>query len=231
MRRFWKEVSLHNGDDGYTVQLDGRLLKTPKKHALYLSTQALAEAVKAEWDVVGEVIDPLQMPMTGFANAAIDHVMPDPRAFAKSIAAYAESDAFCYRADAEDALSAKQAELWDPWLEWARGCYDVSFIIVHGIMHQAQPKATLDILTTVVAAHGPFKLAAMAKLAHLTGSLIAVLAIVDVAADATTIWQATCLEELWQEELWGADHWAQKNRADREAEFMAAVQFLELLRG
>jgi chaperone required for assembly of F1-ATPase len=231
MRRFWKSVSLQQGTYGHGIRLDGRALKTPKQGELYLPTTALADAVKAEWEAVGEAIDPAQMPLTGFANAAIDHVAPDPGKFAASIAAYAESDAFCYRADAEDALAAKQAELWDPWLDWARGRYDVSFTLVHGVMHQPQPEATLTKLQAAVAARGTFELTAMAKLAHLAGSLVAVLALVEQQGTAGDIWQAVCLEELWQEELWGADHWAQKNRADREAEFMGAAKFLELLRG
>jgi chaperone required for assembly of F1-ATPase len=230
MRRFWKEVGLEQGTYGHGIRLDGRPLKTPKKGELYLPTRPLADAVVAEWEAVGETIDPAQMPMTGFANAAIDHVAPDRAKFAASIAAYAESDAFCYRADAGDALSIKQAEVWDPWLDWARGRYDVSFTLVQGVMHQSQPGATLEKLRAAVIARGTFELAAMAKLAHLAGSLVAVLAIVEQAGQPGELWDAVCLEELWQEELWGSDHWAQKNRADREAEFMAAARFFELLR-
>lgn len=230
MRRFWKEVSLEQGAYGHGIRLDGRALKTPKKGELYLPTRALADAVAAEWDAVGETIDPASMPMTGFANAAIDHVAPDRASFAASIAAYGESDAFCYRADPQDALAARQAEIWNPWLDWARRRYDVSFTIVHGVMHLPQPEPTLGALGAAVAARGTFELAAMAKLAHLAGSLVAVLAIVEKAGSAAELWQAVCLEELWQEQLWGTDRWAQKNRADREAEFRDAAHFLELLR-
>jgi chaperone required for assembly of F1-ATPase len=230
MRRFWKTVSLEQGTYGQGITLDGRALKTPKQNELYLPTTALAHAVKTEWEGVGEQIDPAQMPMTGFANAAIDHVAADRATFSAQVAAYAESDAFCYRADAGDALAAKQAELWDPWLDWVRRRYDVSFTLVEGVMHVAQPEATLEKLRAVVAARGTFELAAMAKLAHLSGSLIAVLALVEQVGEAAALWQACCLDELWQEELWGSDHWAQKNRADREAEFMSAGRFLELLR-
>lgn len=230
MRRFWKQVALEQGTYGNGIRLDGRALKTPMRNALYLPTKALADAVVAEWESVGEVIDPAAMPMTSFANAAIDHVAPDRAAFAASIAAYAESDAFCYRAEADEPLAPKQAEVWDPWLDWARGRYDVSFQIVHGVLHQPQPEATLEKLRTAVMARGTFELAAMAKLAHLAGSLVAVLAIVEQAGDVQTLWEATCLEELWQEQNWGEDYWAQKNRADREAEFLSAAHFLELLR-
>ena len=96
-------------------------------------------------------------------------------------------------------------------------------------MHRAQPVAMLEKLGAAVAARGTFELAAMAKLAHLSGSLVAMLALVERAGEAAALWQASCLDELWQEEQWGSDYWAQKNRADREAEFMQAARFLELL--
>jgi chaperone required for assembly of F1-ATPase len=230
MRRFWKTVSTQQSAWGYGIQLDARTLKTPMRQELLLPTTALADAVVAEWLAVEENIDPAKMPVTGFANAAIDHVAPDRTQFAARIAAYAENDALCYRADAEDALAAEQALQWNPWLDWARERYDVEFTLVEGVMHKPQPDASLDILGKAVAARGTFELAAMAKLAHLSGSLVATLAIVEGAGDAAAIWNACCLDELWQEDLWGADHWAQKNRSDREAEFMQAADFLKLLR-
>jgi chaperone required for assembly of F1-ATPase len=230
MRRFWKEVSAEQNAWGFGIRLDGRVLKTPMKNELLLPTTALTDAVIAEWASVAEKIDPAAMPMTGFANAAIDHVAPDRAAFAGRIAAYAQNDAFCYRADEGDALAAKQAEIWDPWLDWARARYDVSFTVVHGVMHQPQPAATLEKLNDAGVARGTFELAAMAKLAHLAGSLVAVLAVVERAGDAATLWEAVCLEELWQEELWGHDHWAEKNRTDRWKEFAEAARFLDLIR-
>ncbi len=231
MRRFWKEVTTQQSAWGFGIELDGKPLKTPMRNALLLPTTALADAVVAEWRTVEKDIDPAKMPFTGFANAAIDHVTPDRAEFASRIAAYGETDAFCYRAEAEDALAVRQAAEWDPWLDWARTRYDVSFTLVEGIMPQAQPAASLEKLGAAVASRGTFELAAMAKFAHLSGSLVATLALVEGAGIASELWTACCLDELWQEELWGADFWAQKNRSDREAEFMQAADFLELLRG
>lgn len=229
MRRFWKEVSLEQSTFGYAVRLDGRPVKTPTRNELALPTKRLADAVVAEWESVEKTVDPMRMPMTGFANAAIDRVGVDRDDFAAAIAAYGETDLFCYRAAEGEALAERQAEIWDPWMNWARDRYDVSFVIIEGIMHQPQPELTLGKLRAAVAARGTFELAAMAKLAHLSGSLIATLAVVEHAGSAQDIWNATCLDELWQEELWGADHWAQKNRSDREGEFLQAVRFLDLL--
>lgn len=229
MRRFWKVVSLEQNTYGYAVRLDGRPVKTPTRNELALPTKLLADAVVAEWDSVEKTVDPMLMPMTGFANAAIDRVGVDRDDFATAIAAYGETDLFCYRAAQGEALAERQSEIWDPWLDWARARYDASFVIVEGIMHQPQPELTLEKLRAAVKARGTFELAAMAKLSHLSGSLIATLAIVERAGGAQDIWNATCLDELWQEELWGADHWAQKNRNDREGEFLQAVRFLDLL--
>ena len=229
MRRFWKEVSLEPTTFGHAVRLDARPVQTPSGNMLALPTRKMADAVVAEWEAVEKTVNPVVMPTTGFANAAIDRIAPDRAGFAAAIAAYGETDHFCYRAAAGEALAERQALIWDPWLQWAQTRYDIRFVIVEGIMHQPQPAKTLEKLRAVVAARGTFELAAMAKLAHLSGSLVATLAVVERAGTAEEIWNAACLDEIWQEELWGADHWAQKNRSDRAAEFMAAVRFLDLL--
>ncbi|WP_395614813.1 ATP12 family chaperone protein [Sphingorhabdus sp.] len=229
MRRFWKEVTLESTPLGQAVRLDGRPVKTPTGNALALPTQKMADAVVAEWEAVEKTLNPIMMPVTGFANAAIDRIAPDHAGFAAAIAAYGETDLFCYRAAAGEAFAERQAQIWDHWLNWAKARYDISFVIVEGIMHQPQPAATLETLRGAVAARGAFELAAMAKLAHLSGSLVASLAVIERAGKPEDIWSAACLDELWQEELWGADHWAQKNRSDREGEFMAAARFLDLL--
>lgn len=230
MKRFWKQVTTEQGTYGQGLRLDGRTVHTPGRNELTLPSKALADAVLNEWDSVEDRIDPAEMPMTGLANAAIDKIRPDRETFVNQIAAYGETDAFCYRGDMGEPLAQKQAEIWSIWIDWAEGRYDVHFNIVHGVMHHPQPPATLEVLHRAVAARGTFELAAMTKLTHLTGSLIATLALVERAGTADTLWQAACLEELWQEGQWGEDHWASKNRADREFEFLQAAHFLDLLR-
>ena len=230
MRRFWKEVTVEQSAYGLAIRLDGKPVKTPLRAELMVPTRGLADAVIAEWEAVAEKIDPAAMPMTGFANAAIDRIGPEREVFVGAISAYGETDLFCYRAEAGEPLAARQAEVWEPWLDWARARYDVAFTIVEGIMPQPQPPETVARLQTAVASRGTFELAAMAKLAHLSGSLVATLALVERAGSAAELWTASCLDEIWQEELWGEDYFATKNRNDREAEFMQAARFLDLLR-
>lgn len=229
MRRIWKEVTVEQSAYGLAIRLDGKPVKTPLKAELILPTRALADSVIAEWEAVAEKIDPAAMPMTGFANAAIDRIGPEHDTFVGAISAYGETDLFCYRAEAGEALAERQAEIWEPWLDWARIRYGVVFNVIEGIMPRPQPPETIKRLQAAVASRGTFELAAMAKLAHLSGSLVATLALVEQAGTPQELWAAACLDEIWQEELWGEDYFATKNRNDREAEFNQAAQFLRTL--
>jgi chaperone required for assembly of F1-ATPase len=229
MRRFWTDVSVEQVGDAYAIRLDGRAVKTPLRRELVLPNALLAEAVKAEWDAVSEVINPAAMPMTGFANAAIDRVANERATFMETIGEYAETDLFCYHAEGPDALACRQEAAWGRWLRWAQARYFLSFHLVTGIMHEAQPEATLARLKEAVAALNDWQLAAVSKLVALSGSLVAVLALVEGEATADAIWPDLIIDELWQEEQWGADEYALKNRRDREADFKDAAAFLALV--
>ena len=142
MKRFWKAASVVAAEGGWSVELDGRPIRTPARELLILPTEALAQAIAGEWSAVVEKVDPRAMPLTGLANAAIDRVAPDKAAFAGSLAKYAEADLACYRADTPTKLVERQVEQWDALLTWARRRFDVDFVITSGITHVAQPQAT-----------------------------------------------------------------------------------------
>ena len=82
MKRFWKEAAVAGQGTGWRVELDSRPLRTPARALLKVPSRALADAVAQEWAGAGEQVDPRAMPLTGLANAAIDHVAPDKEAFA-----------------------------------------------------------------------------------------------------------------------------------------------------
>ncbi|MBO9379049.1 ATPase [Sphingomonas histidinilytica] len=229
MKRFYKQVSVEPVAGGHAIRLDGRPVKTPARADLALPTSALAHAVAAEWDAQTEEIDPRRMPLTGLANAAIDRIAPDPAAFAQGLAAYAETDLLCYRADGPAPLVARQAAIWDPLLDWARGRYDVHFETVAGIVHRRQPDETVQRLAAAVAAHDAFHLAALQPLVTIAGSLVIALAVVEGRIDAEKAFAAAHLDEMWQAEQWGEDALATEARENRRADFKAAARLLGLL--
>jgi chaperone required for assembly of F1-ATPase len=229
MKRFYKQAAARPAEGGHEIVLDGRPVMTPARRPLLVPSQALGEAVAAEWNAQGEKVDPRSMPFTGLANAAIDRVAPDPAAFARGLALYGESDLLCYRAEGPDALVAREAALWDPPLAWARRRFDVDFELVRGIIHRPQPPLTVDRLARAVAARTPFELAALSPLVTISGSLVIALALAEEAIDVDSGWDAATLDEAWQAEHWGEDREAAAALAARRREFDSAFRFLRLL--
>ena len=228
MKRFYSLAEA--GADG-GIRLDGKPVRTPARALLVLPNAALAAAVAGEWAGQGETIAPRTMPLTGLANAAIDRVAPDPAAFLTTLAGYAGTDVFAYRAEGPADLIAREAAAWDPLLGWARARYDVHVEITSGIVHRAQPPQTVTRLTEALGARDPFALAAMSPLVTIGGSLIAALVVAEGEITAEAAFDATHLDELWQAEQWGEDAQAANQRAARRADFLAAARFLALLEG
>ena len=231
MKRFWKSAQAVEKEEGWGVELDGRPLRTPAREPLSVPTQRLAEAIAAEWDEVGDAIDPRDMPLTGLANAAIDRVGPDKKAFAGGLAKYAEADLACYRAEGPCGLVERQAELWDELLAWGRRRFDVDFRTTSGLLHVDQPPATVERLAHAVNALDPYRLAGLSPLVSIGGSLLAALGVLEEAFPPEQAWEAVSVDDRWQLEQWGSDEEAELALANRERDFLAAAQFLKLLDG
>lgn len=225
MKRFWKVVTVAAD----AILLDGRPVRTPARTPLVLPTVALAEAVAEEWRAVGEKIDPRMMPLTGFANAAIDKVAPDVACFVAGLASYSETDLLCYRAENPPELAARQREIWDPLLGWAQARYDIAFVATAGIVHKAQPPETLARLSAALAARTAFELAALSPVITIGGSLVVALMLAEDALTPDAAFDATHLDELWQAELWGEEWMAADARALRRADFVSSGRMLRLL--
>lgn len=229
MKRFWKEVAVVADDGGWGIALDGRPVRTPQRAPLAVASIALAEAVAAEWRDVSETIDPAAMPMTGLTNAAIDLATPDLMAFAAPVAAYAESDLFCYRDARDAALQAEQAAAWNPLLAWAEARYGIEFTLTQGVLPVDQPDATITVLQDAVLAQDAWRITALTPLVTIGGSLVAGLALLENALDSDALWEAVSLDDLYQERRWGADSEAQKARAAHKRDWDNAARFLTLL--
>jgi chaperone required for assembly of F1-ATPase len=226
VKRFYKEASV---GEGHTILLDERRVQTPGRVPLALPNARLAEAITDEWNAQGETIDPRAMPLTGLANAAIDRIAPAQESFAAGLAIYGESDLLCYRAAGPAPLVARQAELWDPILHWARDRYDIVFAVTAGITHKAQPPETVARLAATVGTRDPFELAGLSPLVTVSGSLVIALALAEGAIGLNAAWAAASLDEQWQVDQWGEDEEAMHALANRHSDFAAGAHFLSLL--
>lgn len=229
MKRFWKEVAVVLQDGGWAIELDGRPVRTPAKAPLVVQGEKLAEGIADEWRSVAEAIDLRAMPLTGFANAAIDRIAPERQAFAGGLARYAEADLACYRSEWPPELVERQTKGWDKLLSWARRRFDVDFSTTSGLMHIPQPPVTVERLSHAVAALDSFRLAGLSPLVAIGGSLLAALAVLEKAMTPEEAWQAVSIDERWQLEQWGADSEAETALENKRRDFLAAARFLEQL--
>lgn len=226
-KRFWTNATAEETQTGWTVTLDGRPVKTPAKAPLILPTTALATAVAAEWEAQDEVVNPLSMPFTRSANAAIDKVAVQHAEVADMLAAYGDADLLCYRADAPQALIDRQNDIWNPYLDWAADALGARLQPRTGLMHESQDPAALATLSRRVHALSDFELAAFHDLVSLSGSLILGFAAAQDLNPVLSIWAASRLDEIWQEEQWGEDEEAQELAKIKEGSFLHAKAFFD----
>jgi chaperone required for assembly of F1-ATPase len=228
-RRFYKEATAVADGDRWHIALDGKVVKTPARNALTLPTQALAEAIAAEWAAQDVKVKPDTMPLMQLASTAIDRVAKDRARIVAETAGYAETDLVCYRAEGPDELVARQAACWDPLLDWLRERYDVSLKTASGVMAIPQSDLALAALARAVAAQDDLRLTALAVMTGAAGSLAIGLAVLEGRISPEAAVEAAQLDELYQAERWGIDPEAEKRRAGQKADLVAARRFLDLL--
>ena len=228
-KRFWKDTSVEKIADGYRVRLDDRLLKTPAKATLTVPSKALADAIADEWAAVEKEINPLAMPHTRAANAAIDKVTPHFDEVAGMLTEYGGSDLICYRADYPSALVQRQSDAWDPLVDWASEAIGAPLICVEGVVHQPQPPKSMEKLRGEVFDFDPFRLTGLHDLVTISGSLVIGLAVAKERLTAEEAWPVIHIDEDWQEEQWGFDAEAAETAAKKREDFLFAERFLKLI--
>ncbi len=222
-KRFYAEASMQPEEGGFALRLDGKRAMTPARQPLAVPHRHLADAIQAEWARQGEFIDAGAMPVTRLANSAIDGVAGRIEEVRAEALAYAGTDLLCYRAGEPEGLVLRQREAWDPILGWAEERFG-RFVLAEGIVHVAQPEATLAAIAAALGAYDdPFRLAGLGLATTLSGSALIALALALGALDVDVAWAAAHVDEDWNIEKWGADAEAMQRRARRLDDFRAAA--------
>jgi chaperone required for assembly of F1-ATPase len=231
MKRFYRQVEVAREGDGHRVLLDARPVRTPAKRILTLPTAALAAAIAAEWRDQGESIEPATMPLTRLASTAQDR-LPELRGDAiAELIGYAETDLLCYRAAAPLDLAERQAQAWQPLLDWAVGTYGARLIVTTSILPVAQPEAAVQRLQAAVEGLGDWPLVGLHAATTALGSLILGLALVEGRIDVGQALTASLLDELFEIERWGRDAETERRHATLRRDLAAAADFLGALAG
>jgi chaperone required for assembly of F1-ATPase len=229
IRRFWREATVVPHAEGCAVALDGKVALTPARAALATVHRRLAEAVAGEWRDAPETLKPEEMPLTGYLNAVVDRVEPNKEALGRELARFADHELICYRADGPPALVQRQAQGWDPVINWIRDRYDATLATGAGILHIPQSDETLARLTKAVQGLDAYRLAAALKLSGITKSLALTLAAVEGWRTPQEAYALSRIDETFQAEQWGEDAEAARRVAKEMAEIGALAQYLALL--
>ncbi len=230
MKRFYKEVSVAAGINGFAVLLDGKPVKTPGRRALALPTQTLAEAIAVEWQSQGAEINVLTMPLLRLANTVIDGVALNPGGVVAAILRFGENDLLCYRAHQPPDLAARQAQGWDPLLDWVRQRHGATMRVAEGLGHVDQLPDALGALRQALDEFDPFTLAALHVIASITGSAVLALAVAEGFIPGGYAFQLSRIDENYQAEKWGEDIEAQKRASALAHELDKAVELIAAVR-
>jgi len=227
-KRFYASAAIGETDGGHTVTLDGKPIRTPSGHTVILPVRILAQEIAAEWNAQSDIIDPLTMPLTRFANSVVQGVVGNAEAVADDVAKYFASDLLFYRAGHPEGLVAREASHWDPILFWAAESLGAHFILAEGVVHVRQPEQAIAAARAALPSD-PWAIAAMHVITTITGSALLALALFHNVIDQGQAWASAHVDEDWNAEQWGTDEEMAARKAAKLVDFNAAVAVLKSL--
>ena len=224
-KRLWKTASVIKLNSGFGIAKDGRTHMTPQGRALELPTCELAQLLADELNGIQDEVNWNELPFIALGTSAVDMTEETRKALSGKIAEYGGSDLLCYRAADSDELAARQAEAWDPMLDWAEKTFGLKLNSGKGVMPIKQPESSLDRLHRHLADMGPFNLTALNVLTGLAGSTVIGLGALCQVASPGALWKMSRIDEDWQRELWGSAEGDKEDAAKREKAFADAFEF------
>ena len=225
-KRFYKKVETAALEQGFGVHLDGRVLKTPGKRPFVVEHDYVAQLVAAEWDAQIDTIQPETMPVTRLVNVSIELTPNNRDKLAVEARNYAETDLLSYRAESPVELSERQAESWDPLLEWAakRG---VNLDKTDTVLAIPQPPESLEAVAQYAHTLDDLKLTLFVHLVAVFGSAVLAMAVMEKHLSGSRAFELSRLDNLYQIEQWGEDEEAAEIAAQLASEVEALCQILE----
>jgi chaperone required for assembly of F1-ATPase len=224
-KRFYTVADVAETDGGFAITLDGKPIRTPSGRVVAVPVKSLAQAIAAEWQAQGETLEPQTMPLTRFANSVVEGVVDRADQVRDDIAKYLQTDLLFYRAGHPEELVRREAQHWDPVLDWARDSLGAHFILAEGVMHVSQPEQAIAAVCAALPSD-PWTIAAAHVVTTVTGSALLALALSHRVRDPQQVWAAAHVDEDWNAEQWGEDEEAAARRAARQVDFSAAVQIV-----
>ncbi|KAG1754466.1 hypothetical protein EDB19DRAFT_656582 [Suillus lakei] len=207
LKRFWETVGISKRDNGLTVTLDMRALKTPSGNTLLLpkNKRLVATLIANEWENQETLLKPHALPMTSITSRAIDafHDEKTCSEVRESLLDYLDTDTICFHHDDPPPLVELQHKYWDPLLEWARSTFDIDIRVFTSILLHSQSAETRTKLDAILTEMDPWELAAMERATYVTKSFLIALALVKRHLTVEEAAVAAQVEVSSQIQRWG----------------------------
>jgi chaperone required for assembly of F1-ATPase len=233
MKRFYKDVSIAQQEDGWSILLDNRPVRTPSGQALLPQTKALALAIAKEWDDQQDTINPASMHLLQLQNTLQDRLADAQDGWRDDLLSYLETDLLAYHAPEPEALAARQQQIWMPWLDWLANKGLTKLPITTGFTAIKVPGDVAAYIEQRAREASPAQLLIWRHAAGLTGSSVLSLALIDGACSGADAYHATRVEEQFysdiaNEDLHGKAPHQQKSDDSLLAELTACAEFCRL---
>lgn len=217
--------------DLYCLHRNERQLMTPAGNPYSMPQEALAIAIRDEWDAQGDKIIPATMPLTQLMATALDLITKDKEKTQKGLAAYIPTELLCYRSEKPEKLVEKQKTIWKLYLDWCEETYGVQYKFGASVVPIAQEDKTTEKMTTAINAYDVMHLSALSSAVDCTGSLVLGLALIEGFKPAADIFEACELDINDQAERWGKDSVTTERQKNMIFDLEACERWVGLLRG
>jgi ATP synthase F1 complex assembly factor 2 len=207
LKKFWKEATIGEQEDGYSILLDGRPLKTPAgvPVRIPLEKRTLAVLTAAEWEMQDQVLKSYSLPLTSIVMRSLDSLQSEAirEGVIENLMGYVHTDAVCYQQDYPESFVKLQQEYWNPVIEWVNRKYSVNVKTTSSILRVEQPAEVVEKFREIIQGYDAFTLAAFEKIVLRTKSFMIGLALVEreISVDFATM--AARLEVHHQIQRWG----------------------------
>lgn len=212
-KRFYSSAATLAQEAGHGVLLDGRVAKTPGGAPLVTPTATLGALIALEWDAQGAAIVFSSMPLTRLAFTALDLAPAARDRLVQEVGRHVQHDLICHLAEGPERLVARQEAAWSPWRDWAETTLGVSLTPVSGVAGRAQSLQAVRAAEVRAAQEDDFALTALTAAAALFGSGVLAFALCAGVVDADGAFEASRIDEAYQEEMWGVDEEAGRRTA------------------
>lgn len=232
MKRFYKQVRYApDGKGHFCIFLDERPVRTPGGLTLYAPSEPIAAQTAMEWDAQKDLIRPDTMPLTQILINALERIPRERKSITEALLKYLDTDLVCYRTATPQTLAVRQADIWDPWLDWFEEHYGARLTVTRSLIAVPCPAHTKAAVSVSVEQLDDWLFTILQLSTVLAGSIVLGLAFTAQAIAPQDLFDAVWLEERYKSEIYeedrhGPDPHTSLQQSEMRREIDAAALFL-----